>query len=81
MCEMKTIIVEMADNTYEKIIDYLKNYPDITFYDQDEDLEYTDEDKQAYEKSLTDPKKGEAISHNEIKIIPHGFLLKPSNIF
>ncbi len=57
---MKTLIVEMKDSAYPNIINYLKQYPDVKYYNYENDV-YTKNDLKQFIQSVKELQQDEAI--------------------
>ncbi len=66
---MKTICLEVKDDLFTKVLDFLKLLPKDSFNvrtDEDDDV-FTEEDRAAYNEAIRELRAGEAISLEQAK--------------
>lgn len=66
---MKTICLEVKDDIFARVFDFLKLLPEDSFRVRLDDADdvFTDEDEKIYEKSIRELRSGEAISLDQAK--------------
>ena len=66
---MKTIVIEADDQTYNEIFKFLKHYPNdkVKFYNDPNDIIFTEENRKQYQKALNELEQGETISLQDLK--------------
>jgi hypothetical protein len=66
---MKTITLDVRDDIFHKVLDFLRLLPEDTFkvrIEEPDDI-FAEEDKEAYNQSLRELRSGEAISLEKAK--------------
>lgn len=66
---MKTIRLEVRNDIFSKVLDFLRLLPEDSFkvrVDEPDDI-FTEDDKKAYEKAVSELQNGEAVSLDQAK--------------
>jgi len=66
---MKTISIEVKDDIFQKVLDFLKILPNDSckIIDYENDDQFTDENKQAYQKAMQELKNDQLIDLEDAK--------------